>query len=133
MNARVLAIYDRSNLGDLAVEAALQFARSHDVSELHVMAIDASPGDATQRELLNDDLLAFARLGQRHGVVVDGCVIDMPDAERMEREIRQRKIDHLVIAESADKADHGAIAGMLGIAARATGVNTIVVREESTR
>ena len=130
MNARVVAVYDRSILGDLAVEAALQFARTHDVAELHILAIAASSADATQREVLNDDLLAFARLGQRQGLIVDGCVIDMPDAERMVTEIRQRKIDHLVIAEPAGVENHNAMTDLLGEAAKTTGITTIVVREE---
>ena len=134
MNARVLAVYDRSILGDLAVETALQFSRTHDVDELHVLAIAVSSGDVTQRRVLNDDLLAFARLGQRQGVVVDGCVIDMPDAERMATEIRQRKIDHLVIARPASVENHleshNAITDLLDEAAKATGITAITVREE---
>ena len=130
MNARVLAVYDRSILGDLAVEAALQFARSHDVAELHFLAIAASSADATQCEVLTDDLLAFARLGQRQGLVVDGCVIDMPDAECMATEIRQRKIDHVLIAEPAGVGNHNAITDLLGEAAKVTGITPIVVHEE---
>ena len=130
MNARVLAVYDRSNLGDLAVETALQFARTHDVDELHVLAIAASPDNVTQYGMLNDDLLAFARLGQRQGVVMNGCVIDMPDAERMATEIRERKIDHLVIVEPAGGENHSVISDLLEEAAKATGITTIVVREE---
>ena len=130
MNARVLAVYDRSNLGDLAVEAAFQFAHNHYVDELHVLAIATSPGNETQRGMLNDDLMAFARQGQRQGVVMNGCVIDIPDAEHMATEIRQRKIDHLVIAEPAVGENHSVIADLLDEAAKATGVTTIVVREE---
>jgi regulator of RNase E activity RraA len=130
MNARVLAVYDRSILGDLAIETALQYSRTHDVAELHILAIAASPGDVTQWAVLNDDLRAFARLGQRQGVVVDGCVLDMPDVERMTTEIRQRKIDHLIIAEPADAENRRVMADLLDKAAKATGIATIVVREE---
>ena len=130
MNARVLAVYDRSILGDLAVESALQFARTHNVDELHVLAIAMSPDNVTQYGMLNDDLQAFARLGQRQGVVMYGSVIDMPDAERMATEIRQRNIDHLIIAEPADGENHSVISELLGEAAKATGITTIVVREE---
>ena len=129
MNARVLAVYDGSILGHVVVEATLQFFRTHDVEALHVLAIAVSPGDVMQRRVLNDDLLAFARLCQRQGVVVDGCVIDMPDAERMATEIRQRKIGHSVIAEPAGMENDSAIAGLLDEAAMTTGITTVVVRE----
>ncbi|MEO7067259.1 MAG: hypothetical protein ABI114_10155 [Rhodanobacter sp.] len=130
MNVRVLAVYDRSVLGDLTVEAALRFSRTHDVAEMHILAIVAAPDSAIERGLMNDDLLAFARLGQRQGVVVDGCVIATLDAERVATEIRQRKIDDLIIAEPVGLENHSAITELLDEAAKATGITTIVVREE---
>jgi len=130
MKARVLAVYDRSPLGDLAIEAALRFAGSHDVAVLHILAVPGLPGDAVQREALNDDLLAFARLGLRLEVVVDGGVIDVLDAERLMAEMQQREIDHLVIAKPAGADANTAIGRMLDAAAEAAGIATLVVREE---
>jgi len=130
MKARVLAVYDRSPLGDLAIEAALRFAGTHDVAVLHILAVPELPGDAGQRETLNDDLLAFARLGLKRQVVVDGSVIDVLDTERLMAEMRRREIDHLIIAKPAGSDADTAIGRMLDAAAEAAGIATIVVREE---
>lgn len=131
MTTRVLAVYDRSSHGDLAIEAAFQFARTHSGTELYFLAIPTKPDDMRQRETLHDDLLAFIRVGQHLDLPVDGAVIDMPDAERMATEIRQRKIDHLVIAEPAGEKNQHAFADLLDKAAKATGIATIVVHEEN--
>lgn len=131
MTARILTAYDRSPLGDLAVEAAFQLARSQETAELHVLAIPALPGDAGQCETLYDDLLVFARLGRRFGVAVDGIVIlQSPDVQSIATEIRQRRIDRLIIAKPAGSGGETAIGRLLDAAAEATGIATIVVRED---
>lgn len=133
MTTRILAIYERSPLGDLAVENALQFARTCDEAVLTVLAIPEVSGDAGQRETLHDDLLLFVHLGQRFGIAVDGELIDAPDAERFALEMRRWRIDHVIIVESAGKGGGNAMNCMsaLKAAADAAGATMIVVREES--
>lgn len=130
MTARILVAYDRPPLGDLAVEAAFTLARSLGVAELHVLAIPAISGAVGHRETLYDDLIAIARLGQRFGVAVDGIVMQSPDVQRIATEIRLRRIDRLVIAKPAGCNGGTAIGQLLDAAAEATGVDTIVVRED---
>lgn len=132
MTARILALYDRSPLGDLAVESAFQFARGHDAAALVVLAVPEVSGDAGQREVLHDDLLIFVRLGQRLGIAVDGELVDAPDAARLALEMRRWRVDHAIIVKPA-KDDGDAMGRMrdLDAAAGAVGVTTIVVQEES--
>jgi nucleotide-binding universal stress UspA family protein len=131
MTTRILAVYDRSPLGNLAVETAFHVACSNDDAVLHVLAISTTSSDAEQRETLDDDLLAFVQVGRRLGVAVDGAVMDMPDTERFVTEMRQRQINHLVIAKPAGQDGGTAISRMLDDAATSTGTVTTVVREES--
>ncbi|KRE89031.1 hypothetical protein ASG87_05650 [Frateuria sp. Soil773] len=133
MTTRILALYDRSPLGDLAVETAFQFARGCDAAALVVLAVSGIPVEAKQREVLHDDLLLFVHLGQRLGIAVDGEVIDAPNAERLSLEMLRWRVDHAVIVEPAAKDGESAMQRMrdLDAAAGATGVTTIVVREES--
>lgn len=133
MTTRILAVYNRSPLGDLAVETAFQFARTCDAAALIVLAVPEAPGDAKQREVLHDDLLLFVHLGQRLGIAVDGEMIDAPNAEQLALEILRRRVDHVIIVEPAEKGGGGTAEYMsaLDTAAGATAATTIVVREES--
>ena len=79
MTARILALYDRSPLGDLAVESAFQFARGHDAAALVVLAVPEVSGDAGQREVLHDDLLIFVRLGQRQCALFGAHILQIAD------------------------------------------------------
>jgi nucleotide-binding universal stress UspA family protein len=129
MTERILVAYDRSSLGDLAVETALQLARERTGTELHVLAISQAAGDVPLREQLNDDLVAFAHLGRRLGVAVDGTVLVAPDVECIATELTQRRIDRVVIARPAAPAGDTAIDRLMDAAAGAAGVDTVVVRD----
>jgi hypothetical protein len=129
MTERILVAYDRSSLGDLAVETALQLARERTGTELHVLAISQAAGNLPLREQLNDDLVAFVHLGRRLGVAVDGTVLVAPDAECIATELTQRRIDRVVIARPASPAGDTVIDRLMDAAAAAAGVDTVVVRD----
>lgn len=133
MTTRILAVYDRTSLGDLAIETAFQFARTCDAAEVIVLAVPEVPGNAGQHASLNDDLLTFVHLGRRLGIAVDGELIDAPDSERFALEMRRWRIDHVIIVEPAGQDGRSAMGCMpaLDAAAGVAGVTTIVVREES--
>lgn len=133
MTTRILTVYDRTSLGDLAVETAFQFARTCDAAELIVLAVPEVPGDAGQRASLNDDLLMFVHLGRRLGIAVDGELIDAPNSERFALEMRRWRIDHVIIVEPAGKDGGSAMRCMpaLDAAAGMAGVTTMVVRDEN--
>lgn len=129
MTERILAAYDRSSLGDLAVETALQIARERAAAELHVLAISQAAGNLPLGEQLNDDLIAFTHLGQRFGVAVDGTVLMAPDVASVAAELTRRRIDRVVIARPAAPAGDAAIDRLMDAAAAAAGVATIEVHE----
>lgn len=129
MTIRILAVYDRTPLGHLAVETAFQAACSKAEAELHVLAVSTTPGDAEQNETLHDDLVAFAQVSRRLGVLMDGAIVDAPDTERIMTEIRQRKIDRLVIARPAAPTPDTAIDRLLDAAAKTTGIAVLEVRD----
>lgn len=128
MTIRILAVFDRTPLGHLAVETAFQSACSKAQAEVHVLAIPTTPGDAEQQEALHDDLVAFAQVGRRLGVLMDGAIVEAPDTARIVAEIRQRKIDRLVIAKPARQTPDTAIDRLLDAAANVAGISTLVVR-----
>lgn len=129
MTSRILAVFDGTPLGHLAVETAFQAACSKTEAELYVLAVPVTPGDTEQNETLHDDLLAFAQVGRRLGVLVDGTVTDVADAERIVNEIRQRKIDRVVIARPAPPDPDTAMNQLLDMAAKTTDIATIEVRD----
>jgi len=125
---QILALYDRSALGDLAVETAFQLAREQSTAALHVLAVPSVTDDATQCERLADDLLAFARIGQRYGIALDGDVLADPSIERVADEVRKRKINLIVIAKPDDLGADTEISRLLDAVVRDTGVPATVVR-----
>ena len=133
MTTRILAVYDRSPLGDLSVETALRFARTCDEAELIVLAVPDASASAGQRETLHDDLLLFVHLGQRFGIAVDGELVDAPDAERFVVEMRRWRIDRVIVVEPAGQGGGSLMKYMpaLDVAAGVVGAITIVAREES--
>jgi hypothetical protein len=129
MTERILVAYDRSSFGDLAVETALQLARERADAELHVLAIAQAAGNLSLREQLNDDLIAFAHLGRRFGVAVEGAVLVAPDAECIATELTRRRIDRVVVARPAPPAGDTEVDRLLDAAAAIAGVDTVVVRD----
>ncbi|GLQ99019.1 universal stress protein [Dyella mobilis] len=127
MPTQILALYDRSALGDLAVETAFQAAREQATAALHLLAIPSVADDAAQCERLSDDLIAFARIGQRYGIVLDGAVIVEPTVERITTEVRARKINLLVIAKPASQRGSTELSRLLDAVAHVTGIPTTVV------
>jgi len=130
MTVHILAVYDRSSFGDLAVETAFELARDETAGVLHVLAISAVPKSVSQHEQLTDDLIAFARIGQQVGLTVEGSILETPSVERLVEEIRNRQIDHLVIVQPAGQGVDTTISRVLEAAAAAAGVATTVVRGE---
>jgi hypothetical protein len=124
---QILALYDRSALGDLAVETAFQLAGEQSVAGLHILAVTSAGDDAAERETLADDLIMFARIATRHGVALDGAVIGQPTLERLTEEVRKRRIDHLVIAKPLSPHDGTDISRLLETVAHDMGLPATVV------
>ena len=101
MAERILVPYDRSVCADTAVEAALRLAREQNAS-LYVLAMTPDEPDTTGpipvASLLNDDLIAFMRLGSQMGVRVDGSYLESPTVEQIREAMVTHGIDHLVVA-----------------------------------
>jgi nucleotide-binding universal stress UspA family protein len=124
---QILALYDRSALGDLAVETAFQIAREQASASLHVLAVPSVTDDAMQCERLADDLIAFVRIGQRYGIALDGDVVSEPSIQRIADEVRKRKINLIVIAKPEGQESHTEISRLLDAVVLATGIPTTVV------
>jgi nucleotide-binding universal stress UspA family protein len=101
MAERILVPYDRSVCADTAVEAALRLAREQNAS-LYVLAMTPDEPETTGpipvASQLNDDLIAFVRLGSQMGVRVDGSYLEAPTVELIREAMVTHRIDHLVVA-----------------------------------
>lgn len=98
MVERLLVPYDASFCADRAVEHAMQLARAWNAT-LFVVALAPAGADGAQANgQLMDDLVAFARLGRRLGVDVDGSYLKKPNEALIRQLIDSHHIDHLVIA-----------------------------------
>ncbi|PWK89729.1 universal stress protein [Fulvimonas soli] len=99
----ILVLYDGSPDTDRAVEHALTLARQRS-ARLFVLAVaphSANAGAAASaRVALTDDLIAFARLGRRLGVEVDGSCLDQPDRGIVEQVIASHRIDRVVLPKA---------------------------------
>ncbi|GAB2583025.1 universal stress protein [Dyella jejuensis] len=127
VTTQILVLYDRSALGDLAVETGFQVAREQADATLHVLAVPGIADDAMQCERLADDLIAFARIGQRYGIALDGDVMAEPSVERINAEIRKRKIDRIITAKPDGQEGDNEISRLLDAVVQSTGIPAIVV------
>lgn len=104
MAERVLVPYDATPCADQAVEYALRLAQEWNAS-LYVVALAPANADTHPRSSqLMDDLVAFAHLGRRLGIDVDGSFLDTPDQGVLKQLIASHRIDHLVVALCNDTA-----------------------------
>lgn len=105
MAERVLVPYDASFCADRAVEHALQLAHAWNAS-LYVVALASAhvDGPAAGNRLM-DDLIAFAHLGRRLGVEVDGSFLESPSTPVLKQLMASHRIDHLVVAVCKGAAD----------------------------
>lgn len=104
MAERLLVAYDASLCADRAVEHAMQLARTWNAS-LYVAALapPGAKGTAVGAQLM-DDLIAFAHLGRRFGIDVDGSFVDSPNEVVLKQLMTSHQIDHLVVAHCSDAA-----------------------------
>jgi len=98
MTERVLVLYDATPCADQAVEHALRLAQEWNASLYVVALAPTDDGTHSRSSQLMDDLVAFAHLGRRLGIDVDGSFLDAPDQGVLEQLIASHRIDHLVMA-----------------------------------
>lgn len=101
MTVHILVVHDGSAPADVAVEAALDLAGEFPERSLFVLKILQSSADPLSRRNAEDDLMSFAKLGQRLGIEVDGELTEDLSLENLARVLRQRRISHLVIGHAS--------------------------------
>ncbi|MEW9570400.1 universal stress protein [Rhodanobacter sp. Si-c] len=107
----ILVLYDGSPGTDGAVEHALALARQVP-ARLFVLAVAPTGATPSTRTSLTDDLIAFARLGRRLGVEVDGSCLDEAAHDVVEQVIASHGIDRVVLP-GTDSASKSPIADLL--------------------
>lgn len=107
MDSRFLVAYDRSSLGDFAVEEGLRMAKEAGAG-LYVLGLGGEPAPGTpgwglsQQDRLHEDLISIFHLGQRLGVDVDGSVPTQPTIADVRGVIRAENISRVVVARMRD-------------------------------
>jgi nucleotide-binding universal stress UspA family protein len=126
MITRILVAYDGSNAAGDGFETALQLASDNKAS-VYVVGAARQPEDGpASRERLNDDLVAFARLGKRFGIAVDGCVLENASPPRVAELIKTQNIDHVRVPKPADGGAPAALTDLLTSAAQLTNVKVAI-------
>lgn len=107
MESRFLVAYDRSALGDLAVEEGLRLAKEAG-ARLYILGLWDEPAERASgwglsaQDRLHDDLISIFHLGQRLGVEVDSLVLAQPTVSDVRGVMRTEKISRVVVARMRD-------------------------------